>query len=101
MKTVWHKWFAWRPVKTLSNEWIWLKKIVREYREDGYVYSKITPTGRIDERVKNPFFRGDLRNKLCPCMSNKKLKNCHGREEFIDRTLLDKFLTAMYVREQQ
>lgn len=25
----WHIWFAWRPVKTVSGEYVWLKKIYR------------------------------------------------------------------------
>jgi hypothetical protein len=25
----WHIWFAWKPVTTISNERVWLKKIYR------------------------------------------------------------------------
>jgi hypothetical protein len=27
--TPWHIWFAWRPVKTVANEHVWLKRIYR------------------------------------------------------------------------
>lgn len=39
--------------------------------------------------VKNPLLAGSIRNKLCPCMSGKKIKDCHGREEYIDRVSKD------------
>lgn len=25
----WHPWFAWRPVKTISREWVWLEWVER------------------------------------------------------------------------
>lgn len=31
---VWHNWFAWYPVRTNTNEVIWLETVQRKIRED-------------------------------------------------------------------
>lgn len=33
-RTKWHKWFAWFPVETLGNRWVWLKPIERRWNWD-------------------------------------------------------------------
>lgn len=30
----WQKWFAWRPVKTVSDKWVWQKYIYRKHAND-------------------------------------------------------------------
>jgi len=35
----WQSWFAWRPVKTVAGDWVWLDKIYR--RKNHLVFSEI------------------------------------------------------------
>jgi len=30
--TEWHRWFAWYPVLTEENEWVWLEWVNRQHR---------------------------------------------------------------------
>jgi hypothetical protein len=32
----WHPWFAWRPVETECNTWVWLERVMRRHVFDGY-----------------------------------------------------------------
>lgn len=32
-RTMWHDWFAWHPVRTLSGDWVWLETVLRKGRE--------------------------------------------------------------------
>lgn len=35
-KHQWHSWFAWRPIRTLSNQRVWLKHIYRRAQYKTY-----------------------------------------------------------------
>jgi hypothetical protein len=42
---VWHRWFAWHPIRT-EREWVWLEVVSRRWSEtfcgDGYEYRLMT-----------------------------------------------------------
>lgn len=40
----WHRWFAWRPVNTVTHGWKWLRPVERRR-----VQSKMHLTGLIDQ----------------------------------------------------
>jgi hypothetical protein len=29
-RTAWHSWFAWRPVRTLHGDYVWLETVLRK-----------------------------------------------------------------------
>ena len=41
----WHRWFAWRPVNTITHGWVWLRTIERQR-----VQTKLNLPGPIDQR---------------------------------------------------
>jgi hypothetical protein len=53
-----HKWFAWRPVRTSDNQFTWLENVYRrkEYvsRSDRYKNSFITKAEYITTAMKSP-----------------------------------------------
>jgi hypothetical protein len=50
--------------------------------------------------IENPFHQATLRNKTCPCFSGEKVKNCHGRDPYIEEDSCVKLLHSMGQREQ-
>ena len=36
---MWHKWFAWHPVKTLGGRMIWLRSVERKFNPNGGAFS--------------------------------------------------------------
>lgn len=46
----------------------------------------------LQDYVPNPFHAGELRNKLCACMSGMKIKKCHGQGSHIHKDALKKLM---------
>ena len=61
--TDWQKWFAWKPVKTISGKKVWFKKIYKRQRTIPWT----PPTFPVDGLV--------IPNRICRVGNNIKFKN--------------------------
>lgn len=56
LRTPWHSWFAWRPVKTINHRWAWAtwvdRRLVGEAHRDYYGDGATLYTARWEYRHK-------------------------------------------------
>lgn len=78
----WHKWFAWHPIKTTDNNWIWLEDVHR-YMYDWKYITMFTGIDRyfwVFPIIFWKYYRDD-RDKLM-VISNRKYKYKEALTEF-------------------